>query len=816
MGDTSRTSALTRAAIAMIIMGLVSLLAAPLTAMAQPVPEPPPPVEEPPPGEEPPDVVPLPPGVPVPVPPPVPELPPLPAGPLEPGEVFITKLAIGNPADAPAEWTFIVESDCLAAPDSITFPTADTFGAPATESYTLTLLAADGVSPCNYSLSEVAVDGWLSSLRGPLTFSTERFVEAFELPPGIGPEDCAIEGGTLLEDGAVCEFEFYEIPSFLFVENRQISSGSIFIEKNAIGAADGVTFDFTVSSPCLDADITAQVEIAGEYGATSVDGLSIISGDTPCVYRVAQVINDGYVSLSADAIEIDLLSAGGSGALFTQKVSADFEPQLEIGKATLGDVPAPGTAFDIEVSGPCLDAPVIVTFDGAATHIDGLGAEPGPPQAVTLPSLDAAGEPCLYDVVELAAPGYTSVGGVEGIGIAPLGNFVGITNIPHGLAVGEVEIQKRSVGDPATAPEFWEFTLSSACFEPIIVQMSAAETFAPGGSQVTIDEIPVTDVNGFCAVTVTESPVPGYATQPPHTVTFESGPFLFHNKTNIPIVDGATESLLVVKLGPVDVENGPATFDAVISSVCLDEPITVTFAAADVYDGNAEVVIDDLPVAVDGMLCTYLAEAVPVDDHFHDTNIPPVVLVPGEGGQVLIFKANELLTPPGPGIPPVAPVPGDPAAGEDADEAAAGDTEEEDEAEEEASDDAVDTAAPAEPAAPAAPAETPAPVAAPSGVTLSGSGNVIGASVTGHIVTAADVGDASTSAGFGQLHSAPGTTSLRPAISSTTAAASTTAKTLAITGTESGQLVSVGLALLSLGMGCMAFSRRREGITGTR
>jgi len=524
------------------------------------------------------------------------------------GELNIFKSATGNPANAPANWEFEITStnpDCLAGPTPLLIPSGPSFGGGGFASLQVPVTDPTG-APCVYTITELPAAPFIS---------TPGSVDV-EFDPN-SPFPFAFAEFSNIEETASRNFELFKVTL-----------------ASDLGDVENFTFTLTASSP----DCLASPEILVVPAAATLNGFFQSFGDypvfdssgAPCVYTLTESPTPGFIA-SPEAQQFTLDGPGAPFVVFENAQEDAPIGEITIGKESFGEVGASPSSWEFTIESTCLDAPIVVniaaasTFGGAAFEsISGLPVSSG-------------GVYCEYTITETptdgwaTAPPFTYNFENGFFGFAPFVNFP-----VDGEATGSLTVFKVSTGDPEYAPDAFEFVLTSSCLdEPVEFTLDAAATFN-GGADTTFDDLPIVRDGVICDYTVTEVGAIGYT-----STTTSSGAIHpeFGGQILVTNTQDPTLEIEVAKTAFGDHATAPPTWEFVIVSPCLDEPLTLVVPVGD--DGVP--VVDAVDVPFRGADCEYtVIENVP-DGWLADSD--EATTMPSASGPMTVEFVNRLEEP---------------------------------------------------------------------------------------------------------------------------------------------------------------------------
>jgi len=475
------------------------------------------------------------------------------------GELRIFKEIIAEAMSVPATVEFTVSGLCLEEPRtavatvSSTFPTARAV-------VTVPLTDALG-NACVYNVTHAPI-------------------------PGI---DSANNGAQVIMASAVAEVRFTKV-------QQDLEFGTLRLYVSAEGdrsqAPANWEFIVTATNGCLDEPATVSISTAATFdGPVSADVALPTFNDergARCDYNVARTPADGFVHIDDGLYFFDFVEGpvvefsfrSTELATGTGTMSVFIESRSEAIEAT------------VTVESSCLDGPrVAQTNSGSLVSAD----------LNDLPLVGADGALCEFDL-SVAAPGvfFTTTPSLN------LRNGIAFVNVrayePN--SIGELVIAKRlAFAAELELPDVWEFTLTSPCFDPIVVTMPGENVTSQYGDSLTVS-VPVTDASGFCEITVTETPVAGFAMSAP--VPQPAGQrFLFSEHAKVP-ADAGLLGDLTIDIAPEPGTDLPDVFEYALASPCLDEALTIVVPTSGYALGAPiNTFVSNLPLDADGQLCSY-------------------------------------------------------------------------------------------------------------------------------------------------------------------------------------------------------------------
>ena len=527
--------------------------------------------------------------------------------PTAPTSITIIKEAFGDAALLPPSWDFEItspQSGCLAAPPIVSIPASDADGTQGSTSVNVDRFDEFG-SECFYEVTEVIVAPWL---------------------PRDGTTQSAFPGGGR---------------NTVVFQNEITTERIVILGKTAQGdgleAPDNWEFTITSSQPGCTTPTVVTIPTGPTFGGVAEQDfgpLAVFANDGAlCSYTAAETPVDGYITP-----EVVTFAPGADPSFFTTRiffnnVPEDAEFEFDIFKFSYvnGNDPVPGGAFEFTVTSSCPGfAPLVVEIAIAGTLV-------GASEVVSVPAFGPAGEICEYTVAETNTQGFVPLVPPQTLsfGSDVFFNAVFFSNAADDLSTTEVNIQKQTEGDLSGAPDEFEFTITSPnCDLPngsVVVTVDSAATAFPG-TFVSATGLPFTQGGESCSLTITETPVPGYATAPPQTIEL-SRPFAFVTFVNVSNDSQSTSNLTVGKTSIGDPALAPESFTIEVTSSCLSSPVTHEFPAADTFLSATPVhTFPGLPVQLDGEFCSYEILEVPTPGWVAEVSpAEPVVLNPRFG-----------------------------------------------------------------------------------------------------------------------------------------------------------------------------------------
>jgi len=276
----------------------------------------------------------------------------------------------------------------------------------------------------------------------------------------------------------------------------------------------------TRSLSTADVETLGEISLAGEVlvertgtsGAID-DVIVVLSDGSYCEYTLALTgLPDGWmpsrvVNISQDPARWDdpdqWSDFGGTQTFVMYRV--DSLAAVHVTKAVNGDPDEVPAAWEFELinnQAGCTSATLSVPSMNAET-VEGTVTDVAPS--------DDLGEPCVYDVIEINVPdGWSQATPISVWAIDPLTIHASVRNNHVASATAGFSVWVSSQGDPALAPEFFDYEFTSRCLvEPVVVTIASADTFEPSARDEPAASFdgPMFDADGvLCRYTVNGPP----------------------------------------------------------------------------------------------------------------------------------------------------------------------------------------------------------------------------------------------------------------------------------------------------------------------
>jgi len=252
--------------------------------------------------------------------------------------------------------------------------------------------------------------------------------------------------------------------------------------------------------------ITRVVALGGEDSEIT-DVVKALSDGTFCVYEIALTgLPDGWVQPDPVAFSFgpSALDHLQGGLMTTYPVGTlGVVDVIKTVQGNPDDLPATWQ-FELTSSQPGCSNDAL-TIDATTGQVVGTFVDVEPS--------DDDGAACTYVVSEPIVPeGWLQQEPQRVAYDFPLSGYVSFANVDLASTEGTIELFVNSFGDPAFAPEYWEYEITSTCLdEPLVVELLAETTFgnnpSSDGPQWLFIDVPVVDadLNG-CTYDVERAP----------------------------------------------------------------------------------------------------------------------------------------------------------------------------------------------------------------------------------------------------------------------------------------------------------------------